>query len=344
MSLVSGIQYSTEFKGRRNALINGNFDVWQRGTSHSTTGYGSADRWAMYFQGSTTQTFSQQVFTVGQADVPNNPTYYMRNAVTTGGLTTSLSECYQSIEDVRTFAGETVTISFWAKATATGKKLGIALYQGFGTGGSPSAAVYDETETIDLNTTWTKHTVTATLPSISGKTIGTNGDSQLALIFVADVGSSMSSYPTFQSTIGTQTVTYDLAQIQIEKGDTATDFERRSVGEELALCQRYYYYRNISGFTPISTFRSSSAGAVMSGEFLLHPTAMRTAPAITFSASTTVDFIPTGSATSVGTGTLTTNIVDSNRFNYYATRTGTNGQMYHAVASTSPTVYFDAEF
>ena len=65
---------------RKNHIINGDFDIWQRDTAQTSNGYGSADRWFFYSLGST-QSVSQQAFTVGQTDVPNNPTFYCRNVV-----------------------------------------------------------------------------------------------------------------------------------------------------------------------------------------------------------------------------------------------------------------------
>ena len=67
--------------GRRNLIINGGFDVWQRGTTGSVVGgpaYVSADRWKIYVNTSTTITLSRQTFTSGQTEVPGNPTYYGR--------------------------------------------------------------------------------------------------------------------------------------------------------------------------------------------------------------------------------------------------------------------------
>ncbi|MBT8450197.1 MAG: carbohydrate-binding protein CenC, partial [Gammaproteobacteria bacterium] len=67
---------------RKNLMGNGNFDVWQRSTLNQTTnGFYNADRWGMWAEQSTF-TSSQQAFTLGQTDVPNNPKYYMRHVVT----------------------------------------------------------------------------------------------------------------------------------------------------------------------------------------------------------------------------------------------------------------------
>ena len=240
MSLVSGIQYSTEITGRRNAIINGNFDIWQRGTSQTTLLYGSADRWGMYKAGtSVTQTMSRQAFTTGQVEVPNNPTYYVRHVVAVGTDVATQARMFQGIEDVRTFAGETVTISFWAK-TSVPLDIALMAYQGFGTGGSPSAELNTALDKVSCTTSWQKYSVTAVIPSISGKTLGSNGDSQLSINFWFSVGSNNA---TDASNIGLQAGTFELAQIQIEKGDTATDFERRPIGEEYNLCYRYYWRR-----------------------------------------------------------------------------------------------------
>jgi hypothetical protein len=222
--------------GRKNAIINGNFDVWQRGTSQTAGGYGSADRWCSSL-GTSTISASQQTFTLGQTDVPNNPKYYIRNVVTTGSTSGSYSIIQQYVEGVETFAGETVTLSFYAKADSS-KNIAVEFVQFFGTGGSPSISVDSiGVTTVALTSSWAKYTVTADIPSISGKTLGTDGNDSLAVYIWMDGGSDFNSR---HNSLGNQSGTFDIAQVQLEKGSVATDFERRSYGEELALCQRYY--------------------------------------------------------------------------------------------------------
>jgi len=178
--------------GFRNAIINGNFDLWQRATSHSTNGYGSADRWSNLRSGSSC-TISRQAFTLGQTAVPNNPTYFCRAVVSSVANAANYSVLSQNIEGVSTFAGRTVTVSFWAKADAT-RSISIELTQFFGTGGSPSAqATGLAVSKVALSTAWQKVTLTATLPSISGKTLGTNSDDFLGLLIWFDAGSSYNS-------------------------------------------------------------------------------------------------------------------------------------------------------
>jgi hypothetical protein len=181
--------------GFRNRIINGNFDIWQRGTSHSTNGYGSADRWNNGIIGSAC-TVSRQPFTLGQTDVPGEPLYFCRMAVTSVAGAGNRANLQQRIEDVRTFAGQQVTVSFWAKADAA-KPISVELIQSFGSGGSPSASVETiGTTKTTLSTSWQKVTVTATVPSISGKTLGTNGNSWLQFNIWFDAGSDSTPAPT----------------------------------------------------------------------------------------------------------------------------------------------------
>ena len=227
--------------GRRNAIINGNFDVWQRGTSQTVSGYGSADRWSIEVSGST-ESVTQQTFALGQTDVPHNPKYYLRDVVTTAGTSGAYSVLVQKIEGVESFAGETVTFSFYAKADSA-KNVAVEFSQRFGTGGSPSANVNSiDVTTVSLTTSWTKYTVTADIPSISGKTLGTDGTDHLRVLIWLDAGST---YNARTNSLGNQSGTFEFAQVQLESGSVATPFERRSVGEELALCQRYYQYHNL---------------------------------------------------------------------------------------------------
>ena len=103
--------------GRKNAFINGDFDVWQRGTSFTATGY-TADRWQGNEQVGTggAATFSRQAFTIGQTDVPDEPKYYFRHDQTTGA--TNRPYTNQRIESVRTFAGQQITVSISLVGTA----------------------------------------------------------------------------------------------------------------------------------------------------------------------------------------------------------------------------------
>jgi len=222
--------------GFKNKIINGNFDIWQRGTSQTATGYGSDDRWVNDHAGST-KTASRQTFTLGQTDVSGNPQYFSRTVVTSVAGASNNVFKNQRIEGVRTFAGQTVTLSFWAKADAS-KNMAIEFAQVFGSGGSPSASVTGiSVNTCNLTTAWKKFTVTTTLPSISGKTIGTSGDDALYLLMWFDAGSSFNART---NSLGQQSGTFDIAQVQLEEGTIATPFENRPVGAELALCQRYF--------------------------------------------------------------------------------------------------------
>lgn len=115
----------------RNKIINGNFDIWQRGTS-GTSGY-VADRWTTLLSGSTAA-ISRQSFTLGQTDVPGEPDYFHRTVVTSSAGTSNYAITYQKIESVKTLAGQTATLSFWAKADAS-KNMAVEFYQNFGTGG-----------------------------------------------------------------------------------------------------------------------------------------------------------------------------------------------------------------
>ena len=221
--------------GFRNRIINGNFDFWQRGTSFTGNEYG-ADRW-IHGRVGTTHTATRQAFTLGQTAVPGEPTYFCRTVVITSSGAGNFSVLAERIEDVRTFAGQQVTISFWAKVDTT-KNIAVELFQQFGTGGSPSADVTAiGTTKVSIGTSWQKVTVTATVPSISGKTLGTDGNHCLGLQIWFEAGSD---YNARTDSLGQQSGTFEIAQVQIEPGPVATPFERRPIGTELALCQRYY--------------------------------------------------------------------------------------------------------
>ena len=224
--------------GRKNLIINGGFDIWQRATdsgSNTTDGYLSADRWKHASSGATKQV-TRQTFAFGQTDVPGNPRYYLRYAVTTSNNNVAIRQC---IEDVTRTAGRELTLSFWVKGTnCGGGEFDLQFRQDFGTGGSPSSVVDTGHFSYSVNNQWTRKTFTFTPPSISGKTLGT------------DINSSSYKIELFRQPDGdnsTGAFTLDFANVQLEYGSHATEFEQRSIGEELALCQRYYIQYGPSG-------------------------------------------------------------------------------------------------
>jgi len=239
----------------KNRIINGDFDIWQRDTSFAVAGGANntvynADRyvyWA-YAHGGTSAagTISRQAFTVGQTDVPNEPTYFWRMANSTAGASLGVNSYHQlrqSMEDVRTLAGRTASFSFYARSTIGSKKIVVELAQYFGTGGSPSSIVsgfgYKE---FTLTTSWQKCTLeNVSVPSISGKTLGTNNDSVLWLDIFFQAGAG------FDARLGQSggfawggTGNTDISQVQVEEGEIATEFDQRHIDQEKTLCFRYY--------------------------------------------------------------------------------------------------------
>ena len=197
--------------GRRNKIINGAIQVDQRGGTTSSPAYG-VDRWWQVHGGSTTM--------AQDATVPSGEgfSYSMKLSNVSGDVSIG-----QPIELVATGkqsgfpAGKKMTFSFYAKCESGTD--GIAIYAMF------RESKYSATNqviftghgaTVTLTTTWTRHVVTMTIPTChSGSTI-----------------------VAFE--MGGITGTSYFTGFQAEIGDQATPYEHRSVGEELALCQRYF--------------------------------------------------------------------------------------------------------
>jgi hypothetical protein len=232
-STATGLSYQANFAAGKNKIINGDFGVWQRGTSFSNPASAAftSDRWSVVWDGSgATRTISRETFTPATAPVAGYEyPYFYRYAQSVAGSGANYNLFQTRLEDVRTFAGQTVTISFWGKAAATTSIVKLNLEQEFGTGGSPSATVSTDIASTDfsLTTSWQRFTVTTTVPSISGKTIGTTTPGFLGLRVWIPVNA---------------TFTLDFFGFQIESGSVATAFQTATgtLQGELAACQRYY--------------------------------------------------------------------------------------------------------
>lgn len=332
-STNTGLRWQGDYNTGKNKILNGDFSIWQRTTSYtptnSNTQYGSADRWMTFYNGGAvgTNTVSRQTFTPGQTAVPGNPTYFIRTA-TNGSATQNATDYYQRVEDVSTFGGQTVTLSFWAQSSNSGT---IALYvdQNFGSGGSATVEPTITPSAANFTTTWAKYTATVTLPSISGKTVGSGNF----------VGFRIRNFSTLTSG------TFDIAQVQLELGSVATPFTTATGNPqgELAACQRYYEKSYSQGTDPgasvFAGISGNASGADSTGYTACVTTfkvTKRTPPSIVvYDTSGNINRVTSfrNDGTNTANKTATVDPVSDTAFRIYETGTLKNGLFYHYVAS-----------
>lgn len=280
-SQTTGLGWANNFSAGKNKIINGDFYWNQRAfTSTTTNGTYGFDRFKLSCAGGTV-TYSAQTFTAGSAPVSGYEGTNFARLVSTGqSATTDFAAIRQSIEDVRTLAGQTATVSFWAKASTGTPNIGVTLSQvtvGSGTINT-SAAVQT------ITSSWARYSFTITLPSLTGKSI-TAGNSLDAWIFTSvGTGLPASGYPA----VGIQSVTVDIWGFQVEAGSVATAFQTATgtIQGELAACQRYFQmYNNGANYLSIGTGSYYSTTSV----YVTLPTkvTMRTSPTATFSGGAT---------------------------------------------------------
>ena len=271
----------------KNRIINGAMEIDQRnaGASVSTSsgsGVWTVDRWIAQYN-------NTSKFTIQQSSTA--PEGFTKSVLITSSAATSVGsgDYYlfsQRIEGFNTSDlgfgtanAKTITVSFWVRSSLTGT---------FGCSLTNDAQVrsYPFTYTISSADTWEKKTVT-----IAGDTTGTwatNNACSFKLWFGLGVGSSLSgtagSWAGTQylgatgatSVVGTSGATFYITGVQLEVGSTATEFERRPYGTELALCQRYYFstYYAINGY--------GQAVGYGVGSTAYFPSTMRATPTVSF--------------------------------------------------------------
>ncbi|WBK39660.1 tail fiber protein [Xanthomonas phage L522] len=251
----------------RNRLLNPGFTRASRGPggtfSNFTTEFYSVDQWTISgisMSGSWGR---------NQLNGASNTLAAGRNYFAVNVTSASLASVGQKIESVHTLAGGKATLSVWLRSTVAGKRLGVRIYQSFGTGGSPSAAVSTiiTPTPLTLSTTFQKYTLTFDVPSVSGKTLGTNNNDYLYLVF------DITNTDSYGGALSGQTAQIEFAFPQLEKGSVATEFEYRSPGVEKALCE--YYLK-----AGVVALRGNGTGSAGAGTFIAHE--MRASPAVTF--------------------------------------------------------------
>jgi len=264
------------FVAGKNKIINGDFGVWQRGTSFSPT-YNAftADRWIEDATTAypTSQTISQQTFTPGSAPVAGYESqYYLQFAYTyaagNGGQFLS-----QRIENVQTLAGQTATLSFWVKVASAASLGNAVLIQNFGSGGSGS--VTTTVGAASATTSWQRVSFTVSIPSIAGKTVGAGSYLDLRIFM-----------PTASSTTS-------IWGVQLEAGSVATAFQTATgtVQGELAACQRYYFRNTFATTGDYGWIGAATAGNTVNIPCPL-PVTMRTTPSsVDYSNLRVFDFV-----------------------------------------------------
>lgn len=285
----------------RNKLINGSPRLWQRGTSFTASGL-TADRYRLVIGSGAAVTVSRQSHSLGQTDVPGNPRYYLRfNRTTTGSVASSIE---QRIEFVDTLAGRTVVASGYIQGSTSAFSVTVKAVQNFGTGGSPSAEVSTTLGTINLTTGWASFSLSAALPSVSGKTLGTNNNDYLSLVFELGTAAGV--------------VHFNLDRLQLEEGSTATPFEDRDFGTELAQAQRFYNKTFPLETTPAQN--AGSAGSIYAswgtstGHVMWYwsfPVRMRAAPTLT-------TYSPYNSSSDFHTGSIAGAVSSTSTFQHGA--------------------------
>jgi len=247
-STSTGLRYTENYAAGKNAIINGDFRLNQRAfTSITADGTYGFDRWALGTAGGAT--YTPQTFTAGAAPVAGYEAINFAQVATTGQTNTNtITILIQKIEDVRVFAGQTATVSFWAKATSGTPKIAVEMQQNFGSGGSATVNTY--AGQITMTTSWARYSVTVAVPSVSGKTIGTS-----SFIGVNLWTSAGSDFNARTGSLGIQTATIGIWGVQVEDGSVATAFQTATgtLQGELAACQRYLPAITTTSLSEIAT-------------------------------------------------------------------------------------------
>lgn len=284
--------------GRKNLIINGAMTVWQRGTASSAvTNAFLADRFKDIEGSDGAMTHEQST------DAPDGFAYSLELNVTTADTslgTTQYAEIDYKVEaqDCQHFnygsnAAQPVTLSFWVKSSKTGTYCVLFLKH------DSTRYHYVKEYTIDAANTWERKTITIEPDSnikASGGAIANDNGEGVRITWCLAMGSTYSAatdgvwssdtndYATSNQVnwLDSTSNNFYLTGVQLEVGSTATEFEHRSYGEELALCQRYFEV--VSTGAAINFIRSGTGVAYSNAEvqtFVKFVTEKRATPTCT---------------------------------------------------------------
>lgn len=314
-----------QLAGLRNKILNGRFDVWQRGTpvaiGAGLSGY-TADQWRVVQNAGISCSASRISTAFGSTDVIGR--WYAQFAFSGTGVSGS-SVSYR-IPCLLETSARTLTLSYYA-ADSVATSVSLVARQNFGTGGSPSASV----DTVLIPGTvassfGSKLSATFTLPSIAGKTLGNNGDEHLEIFFIPAVADAH---------------TFNLANVQLEYGSTATSYEELPLELIQQNCERVF-----------KAVKGGLSGMVKSAASVQFPLTfspeMRTAPTLT--AGTTLTTINTSAADGINPASVSLALSNSGTHgatilssNFAGLTAGQACTLQAASSSTPPYFFLSAE-
>lgn len=257
------------------AIINGNFDVWQRGASFSKPWHLTflADRWRVvnaYFE-EPALTVSKQELLPG--DVPYSSSFLRINVSGPGNNFNANGYAEhgirQDIENGTRFLcrdGKGVTLSFYARSNIPNKKIAAYAFQNYGTGGSPTPQENVFGKVFTLTPQWKRYTVVLTTYTLEGKTFGTNNDDALIIMIDELWGASTGwFFGTNVEENYSAAGSIDIAQVVVNVGKFPTMFAPKSISDELLACQRYFQIRSTNNVNPIDLRPSMRKTPTISG-------------------------------------------------------------------------------
>lgn len=256
--------------GISDLLWNGCYQANQRElssyTASASSGKYTFDGWYLYSGSGAANTVTVSAETAGA--YPDHERYRADWNRTTAGSADSYYE--HRVEDVRRASGATITVAILADVASSTADLKVEVVQNFGSGGSPSTAVVTTSTAISVTTSLTAQYVTIAVPSVGGKTLGSNNDHYIAVRL------------TRQSGYGTGTIR--LHRVSAIMGSAHVFADKRPVAQVRAIAQRYYY--QLGPYGAAANFGWARGVSTTGGiGYVVLPVTMRTTPTATFSAN-----------------------------------------------------------
>ena len=249
----------TNSLSNRNLVINGAMQVAQRGTSSTSQGYQTIDRWRIDQDSGLTEACTQSQVALSSSDTPYASGFRKAFRITNGNQTSQdVNDYIQLVQKIEarnlaqsgwnyTSSSSNITLSFWVKASVA---------QTFYVKIEATDASRTFTFPIAVTTSWQK--LTKTIPGNSNLVFNNDTGVGMRICIIPYYGTNYTTSghtintwiasdganqtPDFANTwFSVNDATFDVTGVQLEVSDHASDFEFRSFGQELALCQRYYF-------------------------------------------------------------------------------------------------------